>query len=109
MKDLAKQLGQKIREYRKIRNLKQSELAEKIGVDSKYLSRLETGLATPSFKMIEKLSIVFNIEVSLLFDFEQYTDKDEIITNLQKKINNYSTNQLNMLLKFAQFIDKNFV
>lgn len=109
MKDLAKNFGQRIKEYRKSRNLKQSELAEKIGADAKYLSRLETGLSTPSFKMIEKLADIFNIEVSSLFDFEQYNSKDDIINKLQLKIKSYSISQLDILFKFSQFIDKNCI
>ena len=109
MKNLAAQLGQNIKAYRKSQNLKQSELAEKIGVEAKYLSRLETGLSTPSFKMIEKIAEVFHIEVSELFEFEPAEKREEIADKLKQKIECYSLNQLKLLLSLSKFIDKTYL
>ena len=107
MKDLAKNLGLKIKQYRNAKHLKQSELAEMLEIDSKYLSRLETGISTPSFKTLEKLAEIFNIEVSALFEFDYIEDKETIIEKLEIKIKNYSTKQLNTLYKFTNVIDTN--
>lgn len=38
-----KKLGAKILYFRKIRGLTQEQLAERVGITSKYLSRIETG------------------------------------------------------------------
>lgn len=108
MKTLAKNLGLKIKEHRISKHLNQSELAEMIGIESKYLSRLETGASTPSLKMLKKLAEIFNIEISALFDFDYSQNKDIIIQKLQAKINSYSLKQLNMLFKLSDFVDTNY-
>ena len=106
MKNLALQLGQNIKKYRKAQNLKQSELAEMTGIEAKYLSRLETGLSTPSFKMIEKIAEVLKVDASVLFEYEQDNNKEELACKLKSKIENYSANQLKLLLALTKFIDK---
>jgi len=44
---LKKQLGKKIQLIRKSRNLTQDELAEKIGIDTKSVSKIENGISYP--------------------------------------------------------------
>ncbi len=52
-------IGKTIQNIRKKANIKQSELAEKIGISEKHLSKIETGKNLPSldnfFKMAEVL------------------------------------------------------
>lgn len=61
-----KKIGAKIVYYRKIRNLRQEELAEKVGITPQYLSRIENGGYTKSvslstlMKIAEKLGITMS-------------------------------------------------
>ncbi len=50
------------------KNLTQVELAERVGVTSKYLSQLETGTAkNPSKSLMEKLAEALDSTVQVLF------------------------------------------
>ncbi len=65
----AQQFGKRLRELRILAGLTQRELAEKIGVDFSYLSKIENGvLPPPSEKVILRLAEALN------------ADKDELIT-----------------------------
>ena len=51
------EIGLKIAYYRKLNGLTQEQLAEKIGINSKYLSNIET----PSFIQPISLKVLFSI------------------------------------------------
>lgn len=105
MGNISRSLGLKIKELRRARKLTQSELAEKIDVDSKYLSRIETGLSSPSLNTLEKIAVVLQIDIAQLFNFVEYKQRDEIIALLHEKINLYSLNNLKILSEFTKILD----
>jgi transcriptional regulator with XRE-family HTH domain len=49
-------LGARIRVIRKAKRLTQSELAERVGLESKSVSRIETGVYEPSLTVLRKLA-----------------------------------------------------
>ena len=61
-----KEIGAKIRRKRKSLNLTQLQLAEKIGVSNKTVSKWETGKTMPDYSVVELLCQVLNISVSEL-------------------------------------------
>ena len=64
-------LHTKIREYRARLDIKQSELAEKIGVRRETIVRLEKGLYNPSLKLAMDIAKSFGTTVEELFEFEE--------------------------------------
>lgn len=56
-------VGQKIREFRKLKNLTQKELAEKAGVSRDGVIKLEKGNLNFSIEFIYKISEVLDINV----------------------------------------------
>ncbi len=59
-----------IKEYRETTNMKQIDLAEKIGVRRETIVHLENGRYNPSLKMAMDIAKVFNATVEELFKFE---------------------------------------
>jgi len=59
-------LGLKIRQLRKARGLTQEQLAEKLDIDNKHLSKIEKGDHKPTYKLILKLAEVLQINI---YDF----------------------------------------
>jgi two-component sensor histidine kinase len=55
-------LGNKLKYHRKFRGLTQSELSEKSGVSLEYISKIERGLASPSFHVIDELAYALDID-----------------------------------------------
>ena len=68
-KSTKKLLGMRIKELRKTRGLSQDQLSEKIGIDSKHLSRLEVGRSFPSLDTLERLTNVLQVELKDFFEF----------------------------------------
>lgn len=89
-------LGQRIKEIRKKRNLTQSKLAELVGVDSKYISRIETGSSYPSLDTLENIANVLTTDVKELFNLLHLREKDTLIAEISQKLLN--TNKTNVKL-----------
>ncbi|MCH4198721.1 MAG: helix-turn-helix domain-containing protein [Clostridium tyrobutyricum] len=58
-------IGEKIKEERIKKGLKQYELAEKAGISNTYLSDLEVGRTAPSIKTLDKLSKVLEVDIKI--------------------------------------------
>lgn len=59
----------KLKEYRAKTNMKQDELATKVGVRRETIIRLEKGQYNPSLKLAIDLAKVFEVRVEELFEF----------------------------------------
>ena len=71
--------GQKLYEYRKKAGCSQAELAEKLGVTNKAVSKWETGASKTSVDTIRKLSALFNISVEELFSLRDSEKTKEVV------------------------------
>lgn len=60
------QIGERIRECRKLKNMSQSELAEVIGVSDNTISNMETGNNNVKLKNIEKVADFFKVSLDYL-------------------------------------------
>ncbi len=96
--------GKRLKEIRKENGLSQSELAERLNVDEKYVSRLETGSSTPSFSMLVKLSKALNSEIENFFKFKHYKPVEELIEIITSKIKNTSEHNVRLIYRIVEDI-----
>ena len=94
--------GKRIRELRKIKSLTQEQLAEKVGLDVKQISNIETGCCFTTMATIEKLAECFESEIYQLFNFSHLKSKDELVPVIINKINNASEKEIQII---TQIID----
>lgn len=64
---LAKHFGLRLKYLRKIRKLTQAQLAQAVDISVTYLGRVERGLSSPSFEVIQKVSEALETEPANLF------------------------------------------
>lgn len=62
-------LGQKIKRIRQQKRLTQDNLAEKVGISTKYIQFIESGERQPSLKTLYKIAKNLSVKVKDLFDF----------------------------------------
>ncbi len=55
--------GKTIRKHRRLVEMSQAELAEKVGVSRQTINRIENGYSYPSGPLLEKLMQVFNLRL----------------------------------------------
>lgn len=79
--------GQLIAKKRKEKNMTQAELAEKLGVSNKSISKWETGKCMPDYSVVEHLCSELGISASELLNGEENSMNDDsamrIIERLQ--------------------------
>lgn len=78
--------GKKIRDIRKKKGLKISELAELIDVTSGYVSQIERDLIEPSLPVLRRLSKAIDVPLSSMFSDEFLTDVVVINEDTKKKL-----------------------
>lgn len=61
-------LGDKLRQLRQDRNWTQPELAESLGIEQSYLSKLENGKSLPSNDSLNRILDVFGLDIGELVD-----------------------------------------
>lgn len=64
-------LSEALRLLRVYHDLKQRELAEKLGISPSHVSELEKGNRTPSLEVIQKYSALFQIPASSIMFFSE--------------------------------------
>ena len=89
--------GKFISQKRKQKNLTQEQLAEKLGVSNKTVSKWETGKCMPDYSVVKALCDELEITVAELMDGE----KSE-----EKSVRTYDEEQIMNLLKRTQDLEK---
>lgn len=69
-KDLCAKFGNKLKYYRLMHGYTQEKLAEKLGVDSHYISDIECGTRNITFKTLYKIMTAIEVEPNKLFTFD---------------------------------------
>lgn len=68
---LQKNLGQRIADLRRSKELTQEQLAEAVNCSVEFISLVERGVNAPSVAGLEKFAKVLKVEVRDLFTFEK--------------------------------------
>lgn len=61
----------------------QEQLAEKLGMDTPNLCRLENGTHFLQTKNLIKLASILNVDIKDLFEYEHIKTKQELLTEIQ--------------------------
>ena len=83
-----KKFGQFILKLRKEKGWTQLELAEKLNITDKAVSKWERGVGFPDIKMIEPLAEIFNVSVLEIMRSERVSEQSIPTENASEAINN---------------------
>lgn len=75
--------GKRVQEIRKRQKFSQEQIAEKAGISSNYLSRIECGKENPTFDMLIKLSDALATDLNEMFDFGHHVSNNELKEAIQ--------------------------
>lgn len=105
MKTTKELLGGRIKELRKLRRLSQEQLAEKVNIDPKHLSRIEVGRGFPSLDTLENLAKALNVELKDFFEFANNTpNKKELKGTLNSLFKDADEERLRLLVKIVRAV-----
>lgn len=97
MQDIKKLVGSLVKKNRKLLKLTQAELACKVGVDPKYISRIETGTSYPSLSVVEKIFRILNIDIGNVFEKKEFESRETMIDNINIYLQNTSLKNVKII------------
>ena len=83
---IQQQLGQKIKELRKIKGYSQEQFAEKIDIATNTLSSIERGNAFMTAPTLEKIIEVLNVTPKDLFSFDEDLENEDMYASILKNL-----------------------
>lgn len=104
MKTRMRLFGARIKELRKKNNMSQEQLSEKVGIESKYLSRIEVGKSYPSLEIVEKLSDALDVEMKDLFVFDHLDKEANQLRSITTLLEGISEEKRQMIFKIIKAI-----
>ena len=81
--------GDFIKELRKEKNITQKQLAEKIGLTDKAISKWERGLSFPDITILNSLAEIFDVDVSEILNGERGKEKiskEDIVKKIEEAV-----------------------
>lgn len=106
MSDIAKIIGQRIRNYRTQKGLSQEKLAELAGCHPTYIGQLERGEKNATLESVEKIASAMDISLSELFDKLGKSDGDNIAAKCYDLVASKNEAEQKQLYKMLQEMDK---
>ncbi|OHR73959.1 hypothetical protein HMPREF3291_05080 [Bacillus sp. HMSC76G11] len=102
------EIGKRIKHFRQLRGLKQTELAERVNKSKSYMSQVESNKEKPNIELLASIAEVLKINVSDLFEkkFEIGEEDDKWIAfGKEVEKEGYSIEQLKQILELAKKIN----
>ena len=106
MSDIAKIIGQRIRNYRTQKGLSQEKLAELAGCHPTYIGQLERGEKNATLESVEKIASAMDISLSELFDKLGKSGSNNIAAKCYDLVASKNEAEKKQLYKMLQEMDK---
>ena len=106
MSDIAKIIGQRIRNYRTQIGLSQEKLAELAGCHPTYIGQLERGEKNATLESVEKIASAMDISLSELFDKLGKSGSNNIAAKCYDLVASKNEAEQKQLYKILQEMDK---
>lgn len=104
MESVKKCFGARIKEIRESRGLNQEQLAEIVNMESRHISRIETGRSFTTLENIDKIAKALNVDINTLFAFQHKKDKNILKIEIEKYLENANDEQLELAYKIIQVV-----
>ena len=101
--NIKKLLGRRIKELRTRKRMTQEELAERVGIGERNLSKIECGNNFITAETLSNILSALDVEAVELFDFKHLSDTEELKKELIEAIQMNKVD-LNLLYKFYQSV-----
>ena len=82
----------------------QDQLAEKIGIESKYLSRIEVGKRQPSLDTLEHIADSLQVEMKELFDYSHLDNEAISPKGIENALEGASKEELRLVFKLIKAV-----
>lgn len=99
MDNIKKKIGNNLKRLRRLKGLKQSELAELVGVEDKTISRIEVGGNYPSMDLLVRMAEALDIELT---EFVNFSDK------VTESLSEFTKDDIKVIKRFISILSEKF-
>ena len=92
-------LGKHVQRHRKQLGLTQAELAERVALDTTYLSQVERGVKLPSLETLLNLSLALHVTPDVLLDLKKPAKDDTLLEELRDILAGWDEKKRRAVLK----------
>jgi transcriptional regulator with XRE-family HTH domain len=97
-------IGKRIQELRKKQKLSQEQVAERAGINSNYVSRIERGMENPTLDMLLKISESLHVGIWEMLDFGLFESRKELRNSIQSITGTVDESTLRVILRVIRAI-----
>ena len=97
--NIKKTLGEKIKRVRKQRGYTQEQLAERIDIAPRNLSKIEVGACFVTAETLEKLLVALNVTTEELFANDHIKEPNELLSEIYEKLDSEFAEKLKFSLQ----------
>ena len=100
-----RKIGSFLKELRKEKGLTQEQLAEKMSVSGRTVSRWETGSNMPDLDILIELSDLYDVDIRELLDGERKSERmDQELKETIEKVADYSNEMKKKFIRIQRFL-----
>ena len=104
MKVSTELLGARIRELRKASGMAQEHLAEVLGIEQQYMSRIELGKSYPSLDRLMRIAEVLKVPLPSLFDFAHHDPEAVLPERMLKNMEGVDDSDRQLLYRITEWM-----
>jgi len=98
MNEIIPEINKRLIEFRKKMKLSQQEIADTAQISRAYITQVETGRVNPSFKLLHKILLNYNLSINWLL-----SGKGEMIVSDNSIINEMTEEHYKLVKKLLEF------
>lgn len=106
MNSIKKNFGQRVKEIRKSKGLTQEQLAEKTGMDTPNICRIEAGTHFPLIKNLEKIASALDTPVKEFFNYEHKNNEKYLIDMINSYLTGFKKKDIELVYKFVEALNE---
>ena len=106
METLKKLFGARVKEIREKCGLNQEQLAECVNMESRHISRIETGKSFTTLENISKIATTLNVDIDTFFNFNHKKGKQSLIEEINIHLQNADSKQVELAYRLIMSIFK---
>lgn len=94
--NIKKEIGEKIKRFRKKSKFTQEKLAEMVDISSRNLSNIELGISYPKPETLEKIMIALNMTTEEMFSNDNLKTDNELLRDINTFISEVKTDRFKL-------------
>lgn len=102
--DTKEMIGSRIREIRTKKGMTQEALAEKMGINPKFISSIERGKENPTLNTIINLADSLGVPIGEVFSFLELQDTSKRPAGIRELVKNAEPEELKLILKVVSVV-----